>query len=60
MSSADIFEGIDLLCQICDVASVDATVVRNALSSSFTDFEQSEIPVYNPSQFLALMEEELN
>ena len=85
MSSADIFEGIDLLCQICDVAAVDATVVRRALDSQFTDFEDalqyfsavavdadvivtrneddfehSEIPVYNPSHFLALMEEEQN
>ena len=85
MSSADIFEGIDLLCQICDVAAVDATVVRKSLDSSFTDFEDalqyfsalavdadvivtrneddfehSEIPVYNPSQFLALMEGERN
>ena len=83
MSSADIFDGIDLLCQICDVAAVDATIVRQALDSPFTDFEDalqyfsalaaesdiivtrnegdfehSEIPVYNPSQFLALMEEE--
>ena len=76
---------IDLLCQICDVAAVDAAVVQQALVSSFTDFEDalqyfsaldsnadvivtrnesdfehSEIPVYNPSQFLALMEEEMD
>ena len=36
-------------------ANADVIVTRNE-----SDFEHSEIPVYNPSQFLALMEEELN
>lgn len=85
MPTADIFESIDLLCQICDVAAVNGAIVRQALDSPFTDFEDalqyfaalaasadvivtrnendfvhSQIPVYNPSQFLALMEKELN
>jgi len=41
MSSADIFENIDLLCQICDISMVDAAIVRQALDSSFTDFEDA-------------------
>ena len=41
MSPQDIFEGIDLLCQICTPTVVDASVVRAALDSDFTDFEDA-------------------
>lgn len=41
MSSQDIFENIDLLCQMCTPAMVDASVVRQALDSEFTDFEDA-------------------
>ena len=41
LSSQDIFEGIDLLCKMCTPATVDATVVKNALNSGFTDFEDA-------------------
>ena len=41
MSPRDIFESIDLLCQICTPTLVDASVVRQALSSNFTDFEDA-------------------
>ena len=37
----DIFEGIDLLCQMCTPTVVDASVVREALDSDFTDFEDA-------------------
>ena len=36
MSPQDIFEGIDLLCQICTPTVVDVSVVRAALDSDFT------------------------
>lgn len=41
MSPQDIFEGIDLLCQMCTPTTVDASVVRQALDSGFTDFEDA-------------------
>ena len=41
MSPQDIFEGIDLLCQMCTPTMVDASVVRQALDSGFTDFEDA-------------------
>ena len=41
MSPQDIFEGIDLLCQMCTPTVVDASVVREALDSDFTDFEDA-------------------
>ena len=41
MSPQDIFEGIDLLCQICTPTVVDVSVVRAALDSDFTDFEDA-------------------
>ena len=41
MTPQDIFEGIDLLCQICTPTVVDASVVREALDSDFTDFEDA-------------------
>lgn len=41
MSPLDIFEAIDLLCQMCTPTVVDASVVRQALDSDFTDFEDA-------------------
>ncbi|MBQ4386753.1 MAG: PIN domain-containing protein [Prevotella sp.] len=41
MSTQDIFDGIDLLCKMCTPATVDASVVKNALASGFTDFEDA-------------------
>ena len=41
MSPQDIFDGIDLLCQMCTPTVVDASVVRQALDSDFTDFEDA-------------------
>ena len=41
MSPQDIFDGIDLLCQMCTPTMVDASVVRQALDSGFTDFEDA-------------------
>ena len=41
MSPQDIFEGIDLLCQICTPTVVGASVVKQALHSDFTDFEDA-------------------
>ena len=37
MSPQDIFESIDLLCQICTPTVVDASMVRESLDSDFTD-----------------------
>ena len=34
-------ERINIYCQICNVTTVDAAVVRQALDSSFTDFEDA-------------------
>ena len=41
MSTQDIFDNIDLLCQICTPSAVDASIVRQALDSDFTDFEDA-------------------
>ena len=41
MTSQEIFENINLLCQMCTPTTVDADVVRNALESGFTDFEDA-------------------
>ena len=41
MSHRDIFESIDLLCQMCTPTLVDASVVKQALGSDFTDFEDA-------------------
>ena len=41
ISTLDIFEAIDLLCEMCTPTTVDAAVVRNALDSGFTDFEDA-------------------
>jgi len=41
MSAQDIFENIDVLCQMCTPLTVDASVVRQALDSDFTDFEDA-------------------
>lgn len=41
MSCQDIFESIGLLCEICKPTPVDITVVRQALNSDFTDFEDA-------------------
>lgn len=41
MSTQDIFDNIDLLCQLCTPSTVDASVVRQALDSDFTDFEDA-------------------
>ena len=41
ISPQDIFDDIDLLCQMCTPTVVDASVVREALDSDFTDFEDA-------------------
>ena len=41
MTSQEIFDSIDLLCEMCMPTAVDATVVRQALDSGFTDFEDA-------------------
>ena len=41
MSMQEIFDNIDLLCQLCTPTTVDASVVRQALDSGFTDFEDA-------------------
>ena len=41
MSTQDIFYGISLLCQMCTPTTVDKQVVKNALNSGFTDFEDA-------------------
>ena len=41
MSTQDIFDSIDLLCQMCTPTIVDASVVRCALASGYTDFEDA-------------------
>lgn len=41
MSTQDIFDSISLLCHICTPTTVDSSVVRSALSSDFTDFEDA-------------------
>ncbi|MCR4914975.1 MAG: PIN domain-containing protein [Prevotella sp.] len=41
MTPEDIFDAIDLLCQICTPTAVDAMVVRQAINSDFTDFEDA-------------------
>ena len=43
--------------QYFSALAVDADVI---VTRNEDDFEHSEIPVYNPSQFLALMEGEQN
>ena len=85
MGRNQIIERLSIFCDYCTPTRVDADVVRQALGSPFTDFEDalqyfsalsedadiivtrnesdfthSSIPVYNPTQFLAIMEEELN
>ena len=41
MSTQEIFDNIDLLCQLCTPSAVDASVVRQALDSGFADFEDA-------------------
>ncbi|MBQ6063059.1 MAG: PIN domain-containing protein [Prevotella sp.] len=41
MTSQEIFENINLFCQICTPTTVDASVVKNALDSDFKDFEDA-------------------
>ena len=41
MSSQDIFDNIEMLCQMCTPTTVDLGVVKNALRSGFTDFEDA-------------------
>lgn len=41
MNTQDIFDNIELLCQLCTPSTVDASVVRQALDSDFTDFEDA-------------------
>ncbi len=41
MSTNDIFDGIELLCQVCTPTIVDSSVVGSALHSGFTDFEDA-------------------
>lgn len=85
MSHSLVIRKLNIFCGYCIPTRVDASVVRQALDSEFTDFEDalqyfsaltenadiivtrnerdfthSTIPVYQPNQFLALMEDELN
>lgn len=41
MSPQEIFDAIELLCQMCTPSTVDAGVVSGALNSGFTDFEDA-------------------
>lgn len=41
MSTQEIFDNINLLCQMCTPTIVDVSVVRLALDSDFTDFEDA-------------------
>ena len=84
MSHSLIVRKLNIFCGYCAPTRVDASVVRQALDSDFTDFEDalqyysaltekadiivtrnerdfihSAKPVYNPTEFLALMEKEL-
>ena len=84
MSHNLIVRKLNIFCGYCSPTKVDAIVVRHALDSDFTDFEDalqyfsamtvnsdtivtrnekdfthSAVPVYNPTEFLSLMEEEL-
>ena len=85
MSHNLVVKKLNIFCGYCTPTRVDALVVRQALDSDFTDFEDalqyfsaltekadiivtrnerdfihSALPVYNPTEFLALMEDELN
>ena len=85
MSHSLIVRKLNIFCGYCVPTKVDALVVRQALDSDFTDFEDalqyfsaltekadiivtrnehdfihSALPVYNPTEFLSLMEDELN
>ena len=41
LSTQDIFDGIALLCKMCTPTTVDESVVKCALISGFTDFEDA-------------------
>ena len=41
MTPQEIFDSINLLCEMCTPTAVDASVVRLALDSVFTDFEDA-------------------
>ena len=41
MNPQEIFDSINLLCEMCTPTAVDASVVRLALDSGFTDFEDA-------------------
>ncbi len=41
LSTQDIFDGIALLCKMCTPTTVDESVVKSALASGFTDFEDA-------------------
>ena len=41
LSTQDIFDSIDLLCKMCTPTTVDESVVKSALTSGFTDFEDA-------------------
>ena len=41
LSSQDIFDNIALLCKMCTPTTVDESVVKSALVSGFTDFEDA-------------------
>ena len=41
LSTQDIFDGIALLCKMCTPTTVNKSVVKNALVSGFTDFEDA-------------------
>ena len=41
LSTQDIFDGIALLCKMCTPTTVNKSVVKSALVSGFTDFEDA-------------------
>ena len=41
LSTQDIFDGIALLCKMCTPTTVNKSLVKNALVSGFTDFEDA-------------------
>ena len=85
MVHSQIVERLNIFCDYCTPSRVDAVVVRQALDSTFTDFEDalqyysalteeadiivtrngrdfahSTLPVLTPTEFLAMMENEIN
>ena len=49
LSSQDIFDGIALLCKMCTPTTVDESVVKSALVSGLTDFEDVPPVLFSPN-----------